>query len=116
MKPSWIFVGLWLGLSLALPPAAGASRPVPRTIQGCVINGTLYSLRQDLVSERTGRRTIAVYPIRVSNFDVTPFEGQKIRLRGNLLPGDRFTADPQSLKVLGPCDRKSREAISQQSR
>ena len=116
MKRSWVFFCLWLALSLAWPPAAGASRPVPRTIQGCVINGTLYSVRKDLVSESTGQRTIAVYPIRVSNFDVTPFEGQKIRLRGNLLPGDRFTADPQSLKVLGPCDRKSREAIFQQSR
>jgi hypothetical protein len=116
MKPTLVFFCLWLAVALAWPLTAGASRPVPRTIQGCVINGILYSVRKDLVSERTGKRTVAVYPIRVVDFDVTPFEGKKIRLRGSLSPGDRFTPDPQTLEVLGPCDKKSKAAILQEDR
>jgi hypothetical protein len=93
---------------LSLPLAAGASRPVPRTLEGCVINGTFFSVYKK-ASTPGGSGTIA-YRIRVQNLDLSPYEGKKIRLGGNLLPGDKFYPDPKTLKVLGPCDRDSKAA------
>jgi hypothetical protein len=69
-----------------------ASRPVQKTINGCVINGELYSSDG--------------YTIRVRNLNLAPYEGKRIQVRGNLLPGDNFSADTDSLKVLGNCDKK----------
>jgi hypothetical protein len=109
----------WLILTavcLGWPLAAGASRPVPRTIEGCVIHGTLYSVRKDLAPARPGQGRVVAYPLRVANLDLTPYEGRRVRLSGHLLPGDRFTPDPKSLRVLGPCDRQSQEAIFRERR
>jgi len=103
----FLFLGI---LFLALPFPASASGPVPRTLEGCVINGTFFSVDKGAKTE-TGQRDIA-YHIRVKNLNLSPYEGKKIRLQGNLLPGDRFNPDPRSLKVLGPCDLRSRKAIS----
>ncbi len=71
-----------------------ASRPVPKTITGCVINGSLHSSDG--------------YEIRVRNHDLAPYEGKKIMVRGNLLPGDSFHADTESIKVLGNCGKRRR--------
>lgn len=68
---------------------AVASRPVPRTITGCVTSGSLHSSDG--------------YEIRVRNLNLAPYEGKRIQLRGNLLPGDNFHADTDGLKVLGNC-------------
>jgi hypothetical protein len=114
MKRVQIFGLLLLALSLALPFPAQASRPVPRTLEGCVINGIFFSVYKGAKTE-TGKRDLA-YRIRVQNLDLSPYEGRKIRLSGYLLPGDRFTPSPHGLKVLGPCDRHSRDAITQGAR
>jgi hypothetical protein len=108
MLPFFLLLSL---ISLAFPGPAPASRPVPRTLEGCVIKGTFFSVYKGVKTE-TGQNVIA-YRIRVQNMDLSPYEGKKIRLQGHLYPGDRFQADPKSLKVLGPCDRGSRKAISQ---
>ena len=99
---------------MALPLPAPASQPVARTLEGCVINGTFFSVYKGAATE-TGPRTV-VYHLRVQNLDLSPYEGKKIRLQGHLSPGDRFAPDPKSLKVLGPCDRDSREAITKRGR
>lgn len=114
MQRASILFLIVLVLSLALPLPASASRPVPRTLEGCVINGAFFSVYKGASTE-TGKRDIA-YRIRVQNLDLSPYEGKKIRLQGRLSPGDRFTPEPKSLKVLGPCDRDSRNAISQSGR
>jgi hypothetical protein len=92
-----------------------ASRPVARTITGCVIQGTLHSLSEAGVASAS-RKSPTVYPMTVDDLDLTPYEGKKIRVRGQLLPGDRFSADPESVKLLGPCDKESRKAISKPGR
>jgi hypothetical protein len=97
---------------VVLTGQADASRPVPRTITGCVIGGTLYSLYPS-TSEATGKESVTVYRITVRDLNLQPYEGKKIRVRGKLLPRDRFYAEPGSVKVLGPCDKASRRAISE---
>ena len=109
MKRALHFFLILLVIALALPLPAPASRPVPRTLEGCVLNGTFFSVYKGAATE-TGPRTV-VYRIRVQNLDLSPYEGKRIRLQGSLSPGDRFAPDPKSLKVLGPCDLDSRDAI-----
>jgi hypothetical protein len=71
-----------------------ASRPVPKTITGCVVNGSLHSSNG--------------YEIRVRNMDLVRYEGKRIKVSGNLLPGDNFHADKDSLKLLGECGENRR--------
>ncbi|MBM4275929.1 MAG: hypothetical protein FJ134_15940 [Deltaproteobacteria bacterium] len=92
---------------LTSPSLSPASRPVPRTLTGCVMNGTLYTVHK---SKHKGVKP-TVHRIKVENFDLAPYEGSKIRLKGNLLPGDIFYPDPRTLKVLGACDKASWAAI-----
>ena len=70
-----------------------ASRPVPKMITGCVTEGVLHSSDG--------------YMIRVRELNLGPFEGERIQVRGYLLPGDVFHAEPGSVKVLGRCGGKS---------
>ncbi len=79
---------------------ACASRPVHKTVIGCVTDGVLigdrgYSYRVRHADDR-------------SAVDLTPYEGRHIRYDGALLPGDVFfvRADPVDL---GPC-RPRRDA------
>jgi hypothetical protein len=67
---------------------------VPKTITGCVSNGSLHSSDG--------------YEIRVRNLDLAPYAGRRIQVRGNLLPGDNFYADTDSIKVLGKCGKRRR--------
>lgn len=61
---------------------------------GCVTNGSLHSSDG--------------YEILVRNLDLGPYEGKRIKLKGNLLPGDNFHADTDSIKVLGNCGKRRR--------
>lgn len=84
---------------VALPcpdTTAIASRPVPRTLQGCVINGVFI--------------THDGYPIRTRNarhqpFDLRAYEGMEIRYSGALLPGDVFYGKGRPI-ILGPCRKR----------
>ncbi len=76
---------LFLYLLLAIVFAAGAaeaSKPVKRTLTGCVVDKVFYSV--------DGR----AYPISLAQtVDLTPFEGQGVAITGLLYPGDRFEPD-----------------------
>jgi len=66
-------------VAVALTTPAVASKPVPRSIVGCVMNGTFVSSDG--------------YDIRPSHpdgkpFDLLPFEGHAVTIKGGLLPGD----------------------------
>lgn len=76
-----------------LAPAARASRPVQKSGEGCVLDGQLYAF--------FGNTTVYRYTL-TRPFDLGPYEGKRIELRGSLLPGDRFTPTGRRFKVLGP--------------
>lgn len=88
---------------------AAASSPVLRTLTGCVLGGSFYSIHEG--ASPTGQSAPTVYRITVQDMDLGPCEGKRIRIQGHLLPGDRFIPERSSLKVLGPCDSASRKAI-----
>ena len=90
-----------------------ASRPVSKNLTGCVIRGTFYSVQEGFSGDPKG--SLVVYRITVRDMNLAPYEGKKIQLKGSLLPGDRFTPEQGSLRVLGPCDKASRKAIEKRS-
>ncbi|MHC1743782.1 MAG: hypothetical protein AB9873_12225 [Syntrophobacteraceae bacterium] len=111
MRKRWglIGIGLMMVVGLVWVNDGAASRPVSKTLSGCVIGDTFYSVEEGFPGERKGDPV--VYRITVRDMDLTPYEGKKIQMKGHLLPGDRFTPEPGSLRVLGPCDKASRKAI-----
>ncbi len=115
MRKRWgLFgIGIMMMTGLVWVNDGAASRPVSKDLSGCVIRGTFYSVAEGFAGER-GRGPV-VYRITVRDMDLSPYEGKKIRLSGHLLPGDRFTPEPKSLRVLGPCDKASRKAIEKRS-
>lgn len=85
--------------------SAHASKPVPRVLTGCVVEGILFSVEDDSARH--------VYRIR-SDADLGAFEGKKIRVSGRLLPGDRFHVHPGTIEVLGECNQGWAPAIDRQ--
>jgi len=72
---------------------ASASRPVPRTIVGCVVDGAFISSDGYHIRPRYKDR---------SKVDLHALEGQRVILDGNLLPGDiMYLKTPP--RALGPC-------------
>lgn len=117
MKKTGAFMLLMLSMVLSFPHLATASRPVPVTLEGCVIQGVFYAVEKGgLASGATRVNAIEIISRNESDpkMDLTPYEGKKIRLQGRLIPGDKMTPDPKSLKVLGPCDRDSQAAIAEE--
>jgi hypothetical protein len=78
--------------------SAEASRPVPRMIVGCVVNGAFIS--------HDGYH-IRVWHPQHRPMDLSRFEGKEIRFSGSLNPGDNYIvkSDPE---VTGPCRKKPR--------
>lgn len=115
MKREWILMCVVsvIVLGWACVHESEASRPVSRTMIGCVVGGNLYSVGNRFPGEE--KRSLVVYRITVRDLNLAPYEGKKIRVQGRLLPGDRFTPDPSTLSVLGPCDNASSKAIREQS-
>jgi hypothetical protein len=68
-----------LALLLLTASTAGASKPVQRTLSGCVVDGTFYSI--------AGRAYRISTP---ASLDLRPLEGKGVSMRGWLSPGDRF--------------------------
>lgn len=114
MRKRWVvlFTLIVMASGWAWVDEGFASRPAKRTLTGCVIDGRFYAVRQSYSSPR--HHSTIVHRISVRNVDLFPFEGRKIQMRGRLYQGDRFRADPGSIRVLGPCDRRSRRAIRHQ--
>ena len=117
MKKTGVVMLLMISLVLSFPHLATASRPVQVTLEGCVIQGVFYAVEKGgLASGATQVNAIEIISRNESipKMDLSPYEGKKIRLQGYLLPGDKMTPDPKSLKVLGPCDRDSQAAIAEE--
>jgi hypothetical protein len=115
VKRVFIFSLIILVVSLSLAVSASASKPFTETLEGCVIKGVFYSVEKGVATE-TGPGT-QVYRMEAkkpdfSPYDLSAYEGKKIRVQGRLHPGDLFMPDPKTLKVLGPCDPDSKNAIS----
>ncbi|MCC6999027.1 MAG: hypothetical protein IT370_30720 [Deltaproteobacteria bacterium] len=72
-------VAVVLALGFAAPRAR-ASKPVARTLTGCVIDGAFFSI--------DGRATYRI--ATAAEIDLKPLEGKAVKLRGLLSPGDRF--------------------------
>jgi len=90
--------GAVAAITLALVCLGGialASRPVPKTLQGCVIESTFISSNGYHIRVRDTARA----PV-----DLTPYEGMEIRYFGHLLPGDIYYVRGAPA-VLGPCPR-----------
>jgi len=91
-----IAIGLFAalaGASLAGIAPVVASKPVPKTITGCVFNGSFVSSDG--------------YEIRPRNadgreLDLRPFEGHQVTISGDLLPGDAFILKKPPADS-GPC-------------
>ena len=92
-----IAIGLFAVLAAATALAgigpAVASKPVPKTIVGCVVNGGFVSSDG--------------YDIRPmyadwKEVDLRPFEGHQVTISGDLLPGDAFIVK-KPLVDSGPC-------------
>ena len=83
-----VFATALLGIAPAI-----ASKPVPKTIVGCVANGIFVSSDGYEIHPRTadGRA-----------IDLRPFEGHQVTISGDLLPGDAFIVK-EPLADSGPC-------------
>ncbi|MBX3527972.1 MAG: hypothetical protein KF904_17360 [Rhodoblastus sp.] len=80
---------------LACGAPALASRPVPRTITGCV-SGGVFTSDQGYVIRARGPG--------FAEYDLSRFEGRRIVVRGMLSPGDLFAVKSRP-RDLGPCRR-----------
>ena len=96
---------LWALLAcLPAPQPAAASRPVHAVITGCVRGGVFVSEYTEFgthVSPGCYRISLLVEP--GSPVDLQPFEGRRVSVTGELLPGDAFLVEEESLVDRGPC-------------
>jgi hypothetical protein len=81
-----------------------ASAPVHHKSTGCVIQGRAYSIHD--------ARTVYRYRLP-GDYVLTPYEGKKVVLEGQLLPGDMFRPAKPTLQVLGRCDARTRKLIAE---
>jgi hypothetical protein len=77
---------------VAITPAV-ASKPVPRTIVGCVTNGSFVSSDGYEIHPTTANGQAV---------DLRPFEGRQVTISGDLLPGDAFIVKKPPADT-GPC-------------
>lgn len=78
-------------------PSAGpalASKPVPRTVSGCVVNGIFVS---------TDGYHIRPMDANFREVDLLPFEGLRVTISGDLLPGDALIVKTPP-RASGPCE------------
>lgn len=95
-----------IGAVLAAAPAlmatpAAASRPVPKQITGCVIDG--FFITHD------GYRLRPRFSGASRPYDVRRFEGRRLTLDGALLPGDAYILKGEP-RDTGPCPDTIRRA------
>ena len=86
---------------------AEATLPVERTLTGCVIENTFYSVY-------SGKDSSKAYRISLSQpVDLKPYEGKSVSMNGWLSPGDRFSIkDKTAIQVVSnTCDVRSRKTI-----
>lgn len=96
------FMGL-LGVFCAVP--LRASEPVSVVITGCVRDGVFVSEFTDFGTHVSpGKYRITPFISRDGLLDLTPFEGRRLSITGELLPGDSFFVEEETLVDRGPCD------------
>jgi len=103
---------LWLLLAWlpSLQPAA-ASRPVHAVITGCVRDGVFVSERTEFGTHVSpGGYRISLLKEPGSPVDLQAFEGRRVSVTGELLPGDAFLVEEESLVDRGPCDGATGDA------
>lgn len=88
-----------LALVSIAPTESRASKPVPRTVTGCVIKGELVGDPYVYSVRRQSSDGLAPY-------DLAPHEGRRIRVKGYLLPGDVLVARTVTV-VSQVCKRNS---------
>jgi len=93
IERAMVGAALAVAAMLAQGTTAEASRPVPRTITGCVSGGELTS---------DDGYAIRVMGAGFEDYDLARFEGRRIRIRGMLSPGDRFAIEGRPQNI-GPC-------------
>jgi hypothetical protein len=95
VKPSLLVI---LAVAGASVPTATASKPIKRTLDGCVVDGTFYSVSD-----------AHAYRISPGNVDLKPLEGKAVSMTGWLSPGDRFElekgASPTVVAATCPADK-----------
>lgn len=99
-------VALTLGLAvwLAMPTLLPASEPVHAVITGCVQGGVFMSESTDFGTHvSSGGYRISLLFAPGSPVDLTALEGRRIMATGELLPGDSFFVEEESLVDRGPC-------------
>ncbi len=103
---------LWLLLAWlpSLQPAV-ASRPVHAVITGCVRDGVFVSERTEFGTHVSpGGYRIRLLAEQGSPVALQPFEGRRVSVTGELLPGDVFLVEEESLVDRGPCDGAAGDA------
>jgi hypothetical protein len=88
---AYIIAAIASGLIGASP--AMASKPVPKTIVGCVFNGGFVSSDGYDIRPRYGNG---------QTVDLRPFDGHEVTIDGELLPGDAFIVNKLP-RDSGPC-------------
>lgn len=86
-------IAFLLACCFLLQPA-DASRPVRKTIIGCVVNGIFTSDNGYVI--RIRRR------LSGDRVDLSPWQNRRLQITGDLLPGDNFYLVTAPV-VLGPC-------------
>lgn len=86
-------VALMIGAGANAIVPAHASKPVPKTIVGCVFNAGFVSSDGDDIRPRYASG---------KEIDLRPFEGHTVTISGELLPGDAFIVNKPPVDS-GPC-------------
>lgn len=100
-------VALTLGLAMwvAMPTLLLASEPVHAVITGCVRGGVFMSESTDFGTHvSSGGYRISLLFAPGSHVDLTALAGRRIMVTGELLPGDSFFVEEETLVDRGPCD------------
>ena len=88
-----LFAALAAATAFAGIAPAFASKPVPKTIIGCVFGGTFVS---------SDGYDIHPTDANGKEVDLRPFEGHTVTISGDLLPGDAFIVK-KGPRDSGPC-------------
>lgn len=93
-----------------------ASMPVEITIIGCVKNGILTDTETDFGTHKVKRdykREILDKDTR-ERINLSPYNGKVLKIKGYLLPGDRFFIDKSSIQVIDSCEAMKKLSIQKQ--
>ncbi len=99
-----VVLTLGLAMWMAMPTLLPASGPVHAVITGCVQGGAFISESTDFGTHvAPGGYLINLLSASGSPVDLTDLEGRRIMVTGDLLPGDSFFVEEESLVDRGPC-------------